>query len=249
MADRAASEVLSFAMVFALVVASVAVVSVGGLESLQTARNAEQLDNAERAFDVLADNFRDVHQRGAPSRATEISLGSGELYTGANVTLRVAANRSDGGWDNVSREVRPLVYEGEGERVLTYEGGGVFRKNPYGGRALVDPPFVFRDDRVLLTLVAPQTSTVESHGDATVLVRTSLVDRNVTMHGDDYDDVYLNVTSPRNEQWKRYLRTETPAEEADCGPDTDDGTHVVCHYENPGRLDVVIYDLELNIER
>ncbi|WP_225334693.1 DUF7289 family protein [Halomicrobium urmianum] len=247
MADRAASEVLSFAMVFALVLASVTVVSVGGLESLQTARDAEQLDNAERAFDVLADNFRDVHQRGAPSRATEISLGSGELYTGANVTVEVSANRSDGGWDNVSREVRPLVYGGENERVLTYEGGGVFRKNRYGGRALVDPPFVFRDDRVLLTLVAPQTSTVESHGDATVLVRTNREDRAVPIHGGDYDDVYLNVTSPRRNQWQRYLRTETEA--ANCGPNGDDEAYVVCRYDDPGQLHVVVYDLGLTIER
>jgi len=53
---RAVSDVVGYVLVFSLVSLTVGVVSVAGVGALQDARDVEQANNAERAFDVLGDN-------------------------------------------------------------------------------------------------------------------------------------------------------------------------------------------------
>ncbi|PSP64411.1 hypothetical protein BRC77_03835 [Halobacteriales archaeon QH_8_64_26] len=54
-------------------------VYVSDLASLEDRRDAERIDNAERAFGVLADNAQDVYRRDAPSRATDLKLAEAQL--------------------------------------------------------------------------------------------------------------------------------------------------------------------------
>ncbi|MEA5386913.1 hypothetical protein VB779_07480 [Haloarculaceae archaeon H-GB11] len=96
MSERAVSEVVGFALVFSMIVAMVAIVTLGGMGQLQSARDFEQANNAERAFEVLADNLADVHQRGAPSRATEIDLEHAQLFVGDPVTINVSGEDTSG---------------------------------------------------------------------------------------------------------------------------------------------------------
>ena len=186
MSERAVSEVLSFTLVFALIVTSVAIVSVSGLGSLQDVRDAEQLENAERAFDVLADNLADLHRQGAPSRATEISLGQAQLATEDNVTMTVKV-KDDGGTtiDVGTWEIRPLVYSGNQERELVYEAGAIFRTNRDSGFVVRDPPLVVDDDRVLLSIIGLNSPQVQSLGGSTVLVRATHRDADVAFSRTD----------------------------------------------------------------
>jgi hypothetical protein len=250
MTDRAASEVLGFALVFGMVVTAVAIVSVSGLGTLQDVRDAEQMNNAERAFDVLGDNMADLHQRGAPSRATEISLESTQLYTGENVTINVTAI-GGAGVDNesVERSVRPIVYEGNKERRLVYEGGAVFRTNRDGGLVIGEPPTVFRDDRVLVPIVQTRTETVRSVGGSTVLVRANRQSSEVNISATDgrYTDVSVNVTSPRWRLWQEYFEGTRLS---DCDPSPAD-QRVTCSLESgvdPDRLYVTVHEIDVAIE-
>jgi len=256
MADRAASEVLSFALVFAIILTSVVLVSVSGLQTLQDARDAEQLDNAERAFDVLSENMADIHQRGAPSRATEISLRGVELYTGDNVTVNVTATDGPSGDVTVSRSVRPLVYQASDDRRLVYEAGAVFRTQRESGLVVRDPPVVVASDRVLVPVVATVSAETTNVGGSTALVRADMIetvvpvdDTNDSSADTDYDDVYVNVTSPRRDYWETALEAEGFS---NCIQRTDaSGDPLVrCNLgSSPERLLVPAYDIDLDIER
>jgi len=250
MTDRAASEVLGFALVFGMVVTSVAIVSVSGLGTLQDVRDAEQMNNAERAFDVLSDNMADLHQRGAPSRATEISLGNAQLYTAENVTINVTAV-GDTGVDNrsVERSVRPVVYDGNQDRKLIYEGGAVFRTSRDGGLVIGEPPMVFRDDRVLTPVVQTRTDSIRSVGGSTVLVRANRQSSEVNISAADsrYTDVSVNVTSPRWELWQEYFEGTRLSE---CDPSPAE-QRVTCSLESgvePDRLYVTVHEIDVAIE-
>ncbi|MFC7028486.1 hypothetical protein ACFQH8_15755 [Halomicroarcula sp. GCM10025710] len=151
---------------------SVAIVSVSGLGSLQDARDAEQLENAERAFDVFADNLADLHRQGAPSRATEISLAQAQLATEDNVTMSVEIEDGSASTFTQSWEVRPLVYSGNQDRELVYEAGAVFRTNRDSGIVVREPPLAVNDDRVLFSIIGLNSPQVQSLGGSTVLVRT-----------------------------------------------------------------------------
>jgi len=247
---RAASEVLSFALVFGLVVSSVAIISVSGLETLQDTRDAEQLNNAKRAYDVLSNNLADLHQRGAPSRATEISLENAQLYTAENVTITVTVYDASGPV-SVTRQVTPIVYEGNQDRRLIYEGGAVFHTTRDGGRLDHEPPIVARNDQILVPIVQTRAGGTRSVSGTTVLVRanadsTTLPIKNGTR--DTVDNVSVNVTSPRSARWREYFET-TQLDRCTDGVDADGDTYTTCFAaDEPARVYVPVHAIDVEIE-
>lgn len=221
MADgRAVSDVLGFVLVFALVTATVGVVYTTGIAGLQDARADERVENAERAFDVLASNVDDTVQRNAPSRATEIRLADARLGYGDPVTLNVTFL---GTGDSYETQVRPVVYRADGGRVV-YEAGAVLRQQDDGVRMVREPPMTFRDAAVVPLVVTRPGDRSAVGGSRTVLVRTVVAKRSVVAarsNGPNPVDVRLNVTSPRAPAWQRYLEAEAGAS---CSLDGDTAT-------------------------
>lgn len=253
MDSRAASEVLSFALVFGIVVSSVAIISVSGIGTLQDTRDAEQLENAKRAYDVLSDNMEDLHQRGAPSRATEISLEESQLYIGDNVTINVTV-QTTGKTQTETRQVRPIIYQGNDDQELIYEGGAVFHTTRRGGRIQSGPPIVTRGDRVLVPIVQTRMPNVQSVGGTTVLVRanresTAVPIRNDTTDtSDEIENVSINVTSPRSDLWREYLQS-TSFDICEDGTDGDGDEFVTCSTgDEPDRVFVPVHAIDVEIE-
>lgn len=246
MSDRGVSEVLSFVLVFTLIITSITLVSVGGLESLQDARDAEQLNSAERAFDILSDNIEDMYRRGAPSRATEISLGEAQLRTGDNVTMTVEI-REGGAYSRVGQwEIRPLVFESNEERKIVYEAGAVYRTNRDGGLRIREPPLVVTDTHALVTVVGVNRPETQSLGGSTVLVRANYRDTGVAYNDTDGNAqaVRVNVTGPRSALWERYLE-----EEKGFTCNSGDDWCVYTPSGNFSRAYVVYHDIEVNIDQ
>lgn len=249
MSERAVSEVVSYVLVFALVVSAVGVISVSGLSTLQDTRNNEQMENAERAFDVLANNLADIHRRDAPSRATEISLGEARLATGDNVTMRVNVTDSSGTWRSESWRIRPLVYTGDDDRKLVYEAGAVFRTSNGGGIQVTDPPFVVSEDRVLISVVGLNRPDRQALAGSTVLVRgrnrgTTLAYNNTV---GDIENVTVSLrNTPRYELWNESFTSQGFA----C--DTSPGSNgVECTFDPADDIDqvyVVHHDIAVEIE-
>lgn len=251
MADRGASEVIGFALIFSLVVMSVAVISVSGLNSLQNARDAEQVENAERAFDVLADNVADLHERGAPSRATEIALGQAQLRTGDEIEINVSVTRT--GESNptpvINRSIRPIIYSGNQDRQLVYEAGAVIRENPDGGILVREPPFMTASERVLIPVLSLRSDNIQSLGGSTVLVRTD--HRGATVKhastNSSVQKVTVRIQSPRAAIWADYF--EQSGFE-NCEP-SDVVDTVTCEYNPSGEINrvyIVDHDIVVAID-
>lgn len=210
-ADRGVSEVLSYALVFAMIVSAIGIVTVGGMGSLQDARTNEQAANAERAYDVLADNLADVHAEGAPSRATEISLGNSELFFATNVTMEVRVTDTAAGVARThAYELRPIVFRiGDGKR-LVYEAGAVIRDERQGGIVLSDPPLAVSPTGTHVPIVRTTADNVQSVGSANVLVRGESTNRTVLESSTegDYEVDYVQLTTPRAAAWEGYFEDE-----------------------------------------
>lgn len=226
--ERAVSDLIGFVLVFSLVVAVVGIVSVAGLGSLEAARDAEQVDNAERALEVLADNVADVSRRGAPSRATEISLEGASLSLGEE-TLVVVRDPDTGAGDPsflTSRvfQVRPIVYEA-GDTQLVYVMGAVFRDDREGGTVVESWSPVLDADRTFIPVVTTVSATDGSQHvqSSTVLVRAVANQRRVPVADVDpsqpnYDQVEINVRSARQDLWARMLGNEPALSCSTNGP-------------------------------
>lgn len=217
MDDRAVSEVVGFVLVFSLVVMTVGVVYVSGFSGLENARDAERIGNAERAFDVLADNMADIYRNDAPSRKTSMNLAGSELKLGESTTFTVTVQDiTDGGSPIVyEADSRPLVYSAIGaDTEIVYEGGAVVRTNGQGGVMLNDPPVLVTDNQVLVSYVvlASAGGSQSVSGDSTVLVRGEKQGRGVLIADDDPSakevTFTIETTDARATLWEEYLERE-----------------------------------------
>lgn len=221
MRDRGVSDIVGFVLVFAIIVATVGVVYATGMSGLQNVRDAERVDNAERAFDVLADNVDDITQRNAPGRATEIKLADAQLRAGEPTTISVSGERYRNPNQNFSFEfgVRPIVYDaGTGTRIL-YVGGAVIREGQTGAVMVEEPNFVLTEERTLLPIVWTHFEGTRSiSGSSTVLVRSKQVpshSRLVTARTGHAYNVTLDITTgsaARARAWRRFLETKRSVE-------------------------------------
>lgn len=205
--DRGVSEVIGYVLVVSLVISTVGIVSVSGLSVLQDARQAEQIENAQRAFDLLADNVEDIYREGAPSRSTEIQLGDAQVIARETTYLNVTWRNSTGADQFRNTTFTSITYRGDGDQRLVYDGGAVFRlSSPDGaGVAVRDPPFVVRDEQVVLPLVRPVSSATTSVSGSTALIRTGRLSQSTLTRGTQYSDIWINVTAPHWRAWQDAL--------------------------------------------
>lgn len=226
MDNRAVSEVLGYVLVFSLIVFSVSIVYVGGFAELRETRQAEQLDNMNRAFDVLAANLADIHRDGVPSRATELQLSGGTLGFGPPIKLEVNATEVGNVSNNVtfSMNPRPIVYSGQGDTAFVYAAGAVIRTDGEASVMRKPPGFRVGTTRTVIPLIVTYPQTDESIGArSTVLVVGT--DRSNELDGlfspSNEVRVEITVDSPRADAWKGYFERQghTPVD-ADASDDT-----------------------------
>ncbi|PSP43400.1 hypothetical protein BRC68_07380 [Halobacteriales archaeon QH_6_64_20] len=192
------SEVLGFILVFALVTTTMSFVYVSDLASLEERRDAERIDNAERAFDVLADNVEDIYRRDAPSRATEITIS---VVNGSNVTVSGSTLEADDGSGNTletndgriryssgtylthrsplvtavyTASPRPIEYAADGSRIV-YENGAVIRADAGSAIMKRTPSMHFAKTDTVVRLIETRPSARDGSrsvgGTTTALVR------------------------------------------------------------------------------
>jgi hypothetical protein len=225
--DRGVSEVVGYVLVISLVITTVGIVSVTGIGVLQDAREAEQIENAQRAFDLLADNMEDIYAEGAPSRSTEIQLGNAQLVAQQTTTINVSWINSTGDRQSQPLNVTSITYRGDGEDRLIYDAGAVFRlSRPDGeGTVLREPPLVVTSERTVIT--APQTTSqgTSAISGSTALIRATRLSESVLTRNTQYSDITINVTSPH---WRVWRTTLTERQNIDCGPGNSATETVSC---------------------
>lgn len=208
---RGVSEALGFVFVFAIIVSTTGVVYTFGMGGLQDTRDVERVNNAERAFDVLATNVDDVVRRGAPSRATEVKLADARLDAGDAVVINVSGERYGHPADNFSYAVAPapVVYDAGSGESLTFVSGAVVRAgaDPNASAVVRRPGWLLDENATMVTLVTtrfPRGGQVA--GSTTALVRVDRVSTQVPVQRSaDRYNVTLTVTSPRAGAWQRAL--------------------------------------------
>ncbi|MGB9963531.1 DUF7289 family protein [Halobacterium hubeiense] len=235
---RAVSDTLGFVLVFGIIVSTVAVVYVGGFDALTSARDAQQFENTERAFEVLDANVEDLAVRGAPSRTTELSLTDGRLGFGEEVTFNVST--ADSGYYEAT--IRPLVYRADDGDRIVFSNGALFRQ--YGENAvLFGEPRVTTGDRTLVPLVDTRaaSSGVSTDDTRRVLVQTEVDTRDVSRFRAATN---LTVESPRAAAWEQYLTEDVGAT---CeGPSDGRTGEVECALDDDVYVQAVSVGVELS---
>lgn len=206
---RGATETLGFILAFALVTASIGIIYTAGFAGLQDARDAEQVENVERAFDVLGENLEDVRRYGTPSRSTEIKLLEGTLALGPQ--SRIVVNVSGASNPVATATMRPLTFAPEDSATtVTYEGGAVFRSDGSGTLLLSGPGWLAGPDRVTLPLVQAfrREGPNAIEGPGTSLVIGYSTNRSTRYRSSGEVDFTVRIESVRAAAWGRYLEAK-----------------------------------------
>jgi hypothetical protein len=210
-ADRGVSEIIGFVLVFSLILGTISIVYVGGTASLDDARNAERVNNAERAFDVMANNFQQMGRGDAPNRATEIKLADAQLTTSTNRGVSVNAN---GLATAVGGSPITIRYDAPGDTRIVYEHGAVIREDEESAIMRKEPDWLFVDEQIVFRLLELRGANQGvGGGSSTALVRAETRTRNVIVNKRSSSDVTITVqTHPdRAEVWERYLKENLAA--------------------------------------
>lgn len=250
---RSVSDVVGYVLIFSLIVLSVGAVTVFGYQGLQEARDFERVNNAERAFDILADNVDDIAHDGAPSRATEVKLAAAQLRLGEPAVINVTGVHASSPAASFTREyeTRPIVYDADTGTEITYETGAVIRGQRDGSVLSRQPNFVVSQDLVVLPIVVTREADrgrPSVGGSTTVLVRTEHAVSRVSAakSSGSFSTVYLNVTSAYPAAWQQYLDSK---DDVSCsiGAPPNDGT-VYCELSSVDRVYVTTVEIDVAFE-
>lgn len=209
--DRGVSDTLGFVFIFALIISTVGLTFALGFGGLQDTRDFERLNNAERAFDVMGDNFGDMVRRGAPSRATEVKVAEAQLRMADATVVNVTLDNGTAA-ENYRFDVEPIVYETNEGRIV-YSNGAIFREDSGGAVVVRHSEFIMTDEHVVLPIISTRSGsdTASVGGTTTVLVRAETPGGQresfafAATQTDELVDVTVNVTSPRPTAWEREL--------------------------------------------
>lgn len=246
-ADRGVSEIIGFVIVFSLVLGTIAVVYTGGFGGLSDARDVEQVNNAERAFEVLGTSLEKMARGQAPNRATEIKLSNARLSTGE--ARRVSTNTTSLNLSAAAENSRSLRYDPPSDSSIVYEHGAVIRVDGESSTMQREPDYLIDENRTVIRYLEIVGGGQSISGDTTVLVR-SQVTRSTLLHSEEHpgDVTFRLRTAPeRSDAWLRYLEEETPGSNNCERVDQNDETVTIECVFQTDMLHVALTRIRINL--
>lgn len=208
MVSRGQTETLGFVLVFAIITASIGLVYATGFSGLTDARDVEQVNNAQRAFEVFADNIEDITHRNAPSRSTEVKLAGATLTVAEPIDIQINVT---GEPLNETYSVRPVIYDaGTGERIVFVQGA-VLREANGNAVVLKESSMLLDENRTVVPVVQTRLSGTGSiGGSTTTLIRANHAQSTVVYANEaSPPPIWFNVTTPRAAAWADHLEGQS----------------------------------------
>lgn len=238
MDERALSDVVGYVLIFGLVLLTATGAVALGSSGLMDIRDVEQVNNAEAAFDILAENVDDhVHSR-ATGRSTELKVADANLYFGDRESTYVNVTPAGGGTTTTYyTDGEPIVYESRGGSKIVYSNGALFREDGDGSYMFREPEFRIGENRTVLsqTEIRGNDAQLSVRGSRTVLIRTEQRTPRLYQNAsaDEYDvTIEILTDDVRADTWKEYLESHAVLE-GECGIDDslpDGNAAVECDY-------------------
>lgn len=207
--DRGVSDVVSFVLVFSLMIVSIGVVTTVGIGGLEDLRDGERLNSAERVFETLGGSVDEVAAGRSPRRTSDVNLRGGTLSVRpGSPSVEVMVN---GTWyPSGGAETNVLVYR-LGDTSFRYASGALIRASADGGAVVVDAPrFTCSPEGATVSVVRVERVAASSIGGGTVRIDVRH-DSSRLVYPDGggspaaASPVELRVDSPHEDAWDETL--------------------------------------------
>jgi len=223
--DRGLSEVLSFVFVSTLVLATLSITFIVGIDNLEERQEQEKISNIERSLVIYDENVNDLIEGSARVRTTQLQTQDATLGGGYETSMSIELDNANETYASNSTVFR---YETEYNVEYVQEFGAILKiVNPSSNEPEVimlhKPQFVFTDefDSVSLHMV----ETRQSNSNVTIqtdriLVRKS-TGRNVVISpggGTVPEDITVTMNTPNYEFWNEYMSSKKDVDSCTTNP-------------------------------
>lgn len=213
--ERGLSDVIGFVLTFAVIVASVGIVSTFGMQALDDLQGHEQENNAQRAFKVMAENFKEIERGRAPRRSSELKLHDGGVTVVNESSFQIGVEGT-----GFNRTIYPQRIQYKRENTfLGYENGATLRGNILNGGSAMQhkPELVCTEDRAVISFIVLETEFSRKLAGGTLRV-TGDLNRS-------------KVVYPRNRTGEQ---SATSSDQVNVVVDSDFGSGWANYFENTG---------------
>lgn len=208
--DRGISETVGFVLTFGVIITSVGLVSTVGLSELNRFQENQQLQNAERTFELIARSFDEIEESQTIARTDAIDLNQGSLSVGASSSVEIDV--PSGSIPTFSLPLNSLEYLSKNTRI-SYENGATFRTKVDQDAGIIqhEPGYICTDDVAVLSFVTLQRDSLRQIGGEGTL-RISGQQTNTTLlyptggaNAATPDHVDFTITSERAREWRQHF--------------------------------------------
>lgn len=137
--EEAASEVIGFIYIFAIVILSMSIIFVMGYPMLQSSIDESIFESTAQSFIVLQSNMKMVGFDQVPVKSMKSQLNGATLSVTRNSNITIEYD--DG--TTLYYDTGEIEYQ-KNDKFLTYENGGVWKRYP-GGSVMVSSPRIYTD--------------------------------------------------------------------------------------------------------
>jgi hypothetical protein len=220
--ERAASEVIGHVIVLGLTLTGISIISLVGVPAIFDLQDMANVRNAEQAFTVMDSRVSAVMLGNSPLQFLDVNLRGGTISVEPNGTGKesyIQVNIANGSGNQYITVPMGTIKYRLGERIVAYEGGGVWSKYPSGGSVMLSPP-EFHYNGVTMTLPVINVSGAGSiggtgsarlkfvKGQNPVIIYPDASNPNrINPVNGSAGGVYVNITSEFYDAWADYAKS------------------------------------------
>lgn len=213
--EKAEAEVIGHVLILIITVLGISMIALYGIPAIYSLEDMANVKNVEQAFTVLDSRASRTILGESPLQITNINLGGGTLTVEPNSSNAKSYVLVSSQVFNVTIPMGKVKYQ-LGDRIIAYEGGGVWSNYPSGTVMLSPPEVHFNGYTLTLPVINLRgTSSVGGKGTATVSFKKNATDVQYPIGGvktnpvnyTDSGRVYMNITSDFYDAWAVYAES------------------------------------------
>jgi hypothetical protein len=216
--ETAASEVIGHLLILFITILGVGMIALYGVPAIYSLEDMANSKNSEQAFTVLDSRASRVTLGESPLQVTNINLGGGTVTVEPNSPNNPSFMVVNINNTPITVPMGRVKYT-LGDRIVAYEGGGVWAQYPGGGTVMLSPPEIHYNGWTLTLPVININGSASVGGKGTAVVsfkkvatiiqypNASIAGRMNPVNGSKTGKVNLNITSDYYKAWADYART------------------------------------------
>lgn len=218
--DKADAEVVGHMLILSLTIIGISLIAVVGLPNIIKLQEMATVKNIEQTYTLLDSRASSAIIGSSPMQKIDLNLGGGILAVEPNGTAQdkksyIVINSSNFSFTVPMGKIKYRL----GDRVVAYEGGGVWSKYPSGGSVMLSPPeFHYNGWTLTLPVVNIKgNASVGGKGTASLIF---INNGSVVLYPNSSDKkmanpvkdsitgkVYVNITSEFYDAWADFAKS------------------------------------------